>query len=182
MASKTDEQVCAELGDHGHDDANGQAIDAATAAAFFQATSASTSQAATGTASGTGQSQTTTGAAKIDEDAFWIAYPQLTSCRDYARSVRVGPWAMLGAALTVASATIPPYVVLPGIVGDYASANLYVNLDRPQRRHQKPGRRRSTRLAADRLAARPGQAGQRSGHRQMLRLRQDNQERTRAGR
>ena len=38
---------------------------------------------------------------------------------------------MLGAALTVASATIPPYVVLPGIVGDYASVNLYVNLVGP---------------------------------------------------
>ena len=131
VASETDEQVCGELGNHGHDDANGQAIDAATAAAFFQATSASTSQAATGTTSGTGQSQTTTGAAKIDEAAFWNAYPELTSCRDYARSVRVGPWAMLGGALTLASATIPPYVVLPGIVGDYASVNLYVNLVGP---------------------------------------------------
>ncbi len=73
--------------------------------------------------SGNGQA-----AAKIDEDAFWNAYPELTSCRDYARSVRVGPLAMLGGALTFASATIPPNVVLPGIVGDYASVNLYANL------------------------------------------------------
>jgi hypothetical protein len=66
--------------------------------------------------------------AKIDEDALWDEYPELTACRDYARSVRVGPLAMLGAALTVASATIPPHVVLPAGVGDYASVNLYTNL------------------------------------------------------
>ena len=87
MASKTDEQVRAELGGHDHP-----------------------------------------ADVKIDEEAFWNAYPELTACRDYARSVRVGPWAMLGGALTVAAATIPPHVVLPGIVGDYASVNLYVNL------------------------------------------------------
>ena len=64
------------------------------------------------------------------EAEFWDDpdYPQLTACRDYARSVRVGPWAMCGAALAVAAATIPPHVVLPAVVGDYASVNLYVNL------------------------------------------------------
>jgi hypothetical protein len=35
---------------------------------------------------------------------------------------------MLGAALAHAAAATPPHVVLPGIVGDYASVNLYVNL------------------------------------------------------
>jgi hypothetical protein len=65
---------------------------------------------------------------KIDEKKFWNAYPELAACRAYARSVRVGPWAMLGSALAIASATIPPYVVLPDSVGDYASVNLYVAL------------------------------------------------------
>jgi hypothetical protein len=65
---------------------------------------------------------------EIDEEEFWSAFPELAACRAYARSVRVAPWAMLGAALAIASATTPPHVVLPGIVGDYASVNLYVNL------------------------------------------------------
>ena len=65
------------------------------------------------------------GATEVDEEAFWTAYTELTACRTWARAVRVGPWAMLGAALARASATIPPNVVLPDIVGDYASVNLY---------------------------------------------------------
>jgi hypothetical protein len=65
---------------------------------------------------------------EIDEEKFWNACDELKSCRDYARAVRVAPWAMLGSALAIASATTPPHVVLPGIVGDYASVNLYVNL------------------------------------------------------
>ncbi len=87
VASKTDEQVHAELGGHDHP-----------------------------------------ADVKIDEEAFWNAYDELADCRDYARSVRVGPWAMLGSALTIAAATIPPHVVLPACVGDYASVNLYINL------------------------------------------------------
>jgi hypothetical protein len=35
---------------------------------------------------------------------------------------------MLAAVLVRAAATVSPYVVLPGLVGDYASINLYVNL------------------------------------------------------
>lgn len=68
------------------------------------------------------------GGAEIDEEAFWTAYDELQDCRAYARAVRVGPWAMLGAALAITAATIPPHMVLPGVVGDYASVNLYVNL------------------------------------------------------
>jgi Bifunctional DNA primase/polymerase, N-terminal len=63
-----------------------------------------------------------------DEETFWTSCGELTACRAYARAVRVGPWAMLGAALAFTSATIPPHVVLPGLVGDYASVNLYVLL------------------------------------------------------
>lgn len=63
-----------------------------------------------------------------DEETFWTSCPELSACRDYARAVRVGPWAMLGAALAFTSSTIPPDVVLPGLVGDYASVNLYANL------------------------------------------------------
>lgn len=68
------------------------------------------------------------GSATIDEDAFWTAYPELADCRRRARARRVGPWATLGAALVKASATIPPFVVLPATVGDYASVNLYAAL------------------------------------------------------
>ncbi len=75
-----------------------------------------------------GDNETEGGSTEIDEEKFWTAYPELAACRAYARSVRVGPWAMLGASLAITSATIPPHVVLPGIVGDYASVNLYINL------------------------------------------------------
>ena len=93
----------------------GAVVDANPIAAFFQP----------------GGAAAVAAAAKIDEDTLWNAYPELTSCRDYASSVRVGPLAMLGSALTLAAATIPPDVVLPDIVGDYASANLYTGLVGP---------------------------------------------------
>jgi hypothetical protein len=75
-----------------------------------------------------GHSHADTATAAVDEETFWNSCDELTACRAYARAVRVGPWAMLGAALAFTSATIPPDIVLPGLVGDYASVNLYINL------------------------------------------------------
>lgn len=64
----------------------------------------------------------------IDEDEFWEARDVLRDLRLFARARRVGPWAMLGCVLTLAVGAIPPYVVLPPLVGDVASLNSFVAL------------------------------------------------------
>lgn len=48
-----------------------------------------------------------------------------------ARSRRVGPWAVLGTAMTHAVAGIPPHVAIPAIVGGRMSLNLFVALVGP---------------------------------------------------
>ncbi|WP_156744297.1 hypothetical protein [Mycobacterium sp. E740] len=85
-------------------------------------------------------------------EAFWSACDELRACRDYARARRVGPWAMLGGALTLAAATIPPFVVLPPVIGSHGSANLYVGLCGPS------GSTKSAAIAAARdwLQCEPG--------------------------
>ncbi|OQQ31071.1 hypothetical protein A6410_05460 [Prescottella equi] len=62
----------------------------------------------------------------VDEEAFWSARPELEQLRQFARSRRVGPWSMFGAVLARAMAVVPPNVVLPPLVGDYGSLNLFV--------------------------------------------------------
>jgi hypothetical protein len=64
----------------------------------------------------------------IDFEAFWLSSPELQDLRRFARARLVGPWAMLGTTLARVIAHIPPNVVLPGIVGDVASLNLFVAL------------------------------------------------------
>ncbi|WP_345317516.1 hypothetical protein [Mycobacterium paraffinicum] len=48
-----------------------------------------------------------------------------------ARARGVGPWAVLGAVLARAVATIPPEIMLPGIVGSRMSLNLFIALVGP---------------------------------------------------
>jgi hypothetical protein len=67
----------------------------------------------------------------VDPEDFWQARPILTAIHQYARARRVGPWAVLGAALARAVAQIPPNIVLPPIVGSVASLNLFVALVGP---------------------------------------------------
>jgi len=59
---------------------------------------------------------------------FWEASGFLRSLRDFARARRVGPWALLGAVLARAAASVPPTVVLPPTRGAVASLNLFVAL------------------------------------------------------
>jgi hypothetical protein len=59
---------------------------------------------------------------------FWNARPILTHIRNFARARRVGPWALLGCVLVRVAAAVPPNVLLPALIGGYASLNLYVGI------------------------------------------------------
>lgn len=63
--------------------------------------------------------------------AFWDERPELAHVRDFARSRRCSPWALLGVVLTRAVVTVPSYVVLPPTVGSFASLNLFCALVGP---------------------------------------------------
>lgn len=63
-----------------------------------------------------------------DEAEFWESSPFYRSVLAFARARRVGPWALLGAVLAHASASVPPSVVLPPTIGGDASLNLFVAL------------------------------------------------------
>ncbi|MCV7317833.1 bifunctional DNA primase/polymerase [Mycolicibacterium confluentis] len=65
---------------------------------------------------------------RSDLAAFWSSSPQLSDLRQFAQSRLVGPMSMLGNSLARVVASIPPNVVLPPIVGSYASLNLFVAL------------------------------------------------------
>ena len=64
----------------------------------------------------------------VDDSGFWDSRPVLRHIRDFARSRRVGPWALLGITLARTIAMVPPSVVLPALVGSYASLNLFVGV------------------------------------------------------
>jgi hypothetical protein len=66
--------------------------------------------------------------ATIHVESFWSSSPQLRDLRQFAHARMVGPWAMLGNCFARALAHVPPHVVLPPTVGDYASLNLFVAL------------------------------------------------------
>lgn len=65
------------------------------------------------------------------EEEFWTSRDELLALRQFARARRVGPWAMLGNVLARAVWAIPPTVVLPPLVGSYASLNLFIALVGP---------------------------------------------------
>lgn len=69
--------------------------------------------------------------ADLDSDDFWTATQVLSDCRQFARARLVGPYAMLGNVLTLATSTIPPNVVLPPSRGSEVGLNLFVALVGP---------------------------------------------------
>lgn len=64
----------------------------------------------------------------LDVPEFWDGSLFYRSVLAYARARRVGPWALLGAVLARAAASVPPSVVLPPTRGSVASLNLFVAL------------------------------------------------------
>ena len=62
---------------------------------------------------------------------FWSSRPVLEHILTLARARRVGPWAVLGAAMTHAVASIPAHVAIPAMVGGRMSLNMFVALVGP---------------------------------------------------
>jgi hypothetical protein len=61
-------------------------------------------------------------------DEFWHSRLVLKHLLNFARARRVGPWALLGCVLVRAVAAVPPNVVLPAMIGGYASLNLFLGV------------------------------------------------------
>lgn len=62
------------------------------------------------------------------KEEFWDERPLFEKIRDFARSRRVSPWALLGVVLARAGASVGPWVKLPATIGSPASLNLAVGL------------------------------------------------------
>lgn len=67
----------------------------------------------------------------LTEDDFWSAREELTECLQFARSRRVGPWAMFGHVLVLCMSVVPPNIVLPPVVATIAGLNLFIALVGP---------------------------------------------------
>lgn len=68
---------------------------------------------------------------ELDADAytaFWSARRELQHVFDYARARRVSPWAALGCTLVHVVAATEPTLVLPPLIGGYASLNYFIGL------------------------------------------------------
>lgn len=59
---------------------------------------------------------------------FWAARAELVHIQAFARARRACPWAVLGVVLARVVVAVPPWVVLPPLVGDEASLNVFVAL------------------------------------------------------
>lgn len=66
--------------------------------------------------------------AAADPDDFWTSRPVLKHLHNYARSQRVGPWAVLGAVLARIIAQTSPEIQLPNTIASFASLNLFIGL------------------------------------------------------
>lgn len=64
----------------------------------------------------------------VDTAEFWESSEQLRYIRDFARSRQVSPWAVYGGVTARLVASVGPHVVLPPIVSDYSSLNLFVGV------------------------------------------------------
>jgi hypothetical protein len=67
-------------------------------------------------------------AAQQADAELWNARPVLAHLQTFARSRMCSPWAVLGVTLARVIVTAPSFLVLPPIVGSYASLNLFVAL------------------------------------------------------
>ena len=56
----------------------------------------------------------------------WESRKWLRDLRQFARSRRVSPWGMLGCVLVRILSTVPPEVVLPPLVGSFATVNTFI--------------------------------------------------------
>lgn len=65
------------------------------------------------------------------EDAVFGASPLLDQLRQHARSLRCGPWAVLGFTLGRTALAVPPHVQLPPVVCAPASLNLILGIVAP---------------------------------------------------
>ncbi|WP_195167474.1 DUF3854 domain-containing protein [Mycobacteroides abscessus] len=65
---------------------------------------------------------------KALEDAVFGASPLLDQLRQHARSLRSGPWAVLGFTLGRTALAVPPHVQLPAVVCAPASLNLILGV------------------------------------------------------
>lgn len=63
--------------------------------------------------------------------SLWSARPILAHLHAFARARRTSPYAVLGVALARACCAIPPFVVLPALVGGNGSLNTFVGLVGP---------------------------------------------------
>lgn len=59
---------------------------------------------------------------------FWNARPELATIRDFARARLCAPYAVLGVVLTRISASVPPHIQLPKLVGGVGNVNVFVAL------------------------------------------------------
>ncbi len=62
---------------------------------------------------------------------FWAARPELEQLFGFALAHRASPWGVLGCVMARVIASTPYDVVLPNIIGDIASLNLFVGLVAP---------------------------------------------------
>lgn len=63
-----------------------------------------------------------------EEEAFWTSRPELATIRQLARARLSAPWATLGVVMARAVTATKPVYVLPPLVGQEASLNLFVGL------------------------------------------------------
>lgn len=67
----------------------------------------------------------------VIDASFWPSRPVLQHVEKFARARRVPPWSMLGAVLVRAIARIPPYVLLPPMIGSTTSLNFFAAIVGP---------------------------------------------------
>lgn len=68
---------------------------------------------------------------ELNSSDFWNAREELTHIHTFAQARRACPWAVLGVVLARVITATPRWVVLPPLVGDDASLNLFVALVAP---------------------------------------------------
>lgn len=63
---------------------------------------------------------------KPDPETIWSRRASLSTLHDFARAYLASPWAVLAVTLARTTATVPPHITLPPLVGGRGSLNLFV--------------------------------------------------------